>query len=248
MNISAATRLVAAGLLSLLVIGCVTKRDIEEINIKLDKIDNQTIQAQRASMHLDSLISEGALADRQLRNEIATSVADLQTQIRRLQENLNDLTERIAKQKSGSTVIKDSPGATNPGGVTPSAQNTLTCDTLYDESYLLIRKGDYQKAVESFQRYLAACPQHESVDNAYFWIGECYYALEKYADAVPQFDFLLKNYKNGRNTTRAMFKLARCYQELGQKADAKKAYQRVIDEFGGTLEAEQAKERLKELR
>jgi isoleucyl-tRNA synthetase len=36
-------------------------------------------------------------------------------------------------------------------------------------------------------------------------------------------------------------------KELGKKAEAKKSFQRLIDEFDGTLEADQARERLKEL-
>ena len=71
--------------------------------------------------------------------------------------------------------------------------------------------------------------------------------MDKYHEAISQFDLLLKEFKSSPNIGRALYKLGRSYQELGRKAEAKQTYQRVIDEFAGTLEAEQAKERLKEL-
>jgi TolA-binding protein len=58
---------------------------------------------------------------------------------------------------------------------------------------------------------------------------------------------LLNTYPDSPNLGRAIYKLARCKQELGKTSEAKRLYQRLVDEYAGTLEAEQAAERLKDL-
>ena len=59
---------------------------------------------------------------------------------------------------------------------------------------------------------------------------------------------MLKNFPKSVNAGRAMYKLARSKQELGQKADAKKIFQQIVDQFPNTLEAEQSKDRIKEIK
>lgn len=237
--------LVAVLGVSLVAIGCVTRRDIEEINTKLDSLQQQSLKTQRMVTSMDSITTSGADADRKLRADINTSVYDLQQQISKLLENYNDLIEKIdALGRSSGSRLRSSPLASDSSGAAYGAD----CDKAYDDAFILVRNGKYDAAIAGFQGFLSSCPKHPSAENANYWIGECYYSLQKYSDAVTQFEFVLKSYKGSANTSRALYKLGRSRQELGQKVEARKVFQRLIDEYGGTLEAEQAKERLKELK
>ena len=226
--------------------GCVTKRDVEEISTRLDRIEQQNSAVQKSVTQMDSVITSGAEADRKLRNDMSTSIDELQRQLSKLLENYSDLTTKIDALGKNKSILRGSAGAQE--GADSAMTAAPDCTTTYDDAFNLVRKGEYDKAIAGFRGFLTICPRHASVDQAHYWIGECYYSLEKYVDAVSEFDYLLKNFKGSAKTSQALYKLGRSKQELGQKADAKKVFQRLQEDFAGTLEAEQAKERIKELK
>jgi tol-pal system protein YbgF len=237
---------------------CVTPRHIDEVKSQIRDVEAQNRELRTMVTRMDSLTVQGADADNRLRNEIAFSMDEMQQQMSVLLENYNDLMqklEQLGQDKNVVHVLKSSEGAqtpANPPSETAPAQVTgepaIDCDFTYDEAFILVRRGEYEAAIEGFGKFLEACPKHESVENAYYWIGESYYAIEKYPDAVVQFEKLINDYKTSPNIGRALYKLARSKQELGKKAEAKTIFQRLIDEFPETLEAQQARERLKDLK
>ena len=251
-EILATAMLVMAVLLAgLLSPGCVTKRDIEGVNDRLDAIERQNAETQRLVARMDSVIANGADADRKLRADLSSSVEDLQQQVAKLLENYADLVQRLDALRR-SQVVKlpptSSPGADEVPATGNASALNAACDRSYDSAFILVRKGLYDKAITGFRNFLDSCPNHQSVANAYYWTGECYYSLEKYQDAVTQFDYLLKNYKSSVNGSRALYKMARSKQELKQKSEAKQLFERLIKDYPRTLEAEQAQDRLKELK
>ncbi|MFQ5454270.1 MAG: tol-pal system protein YbgF [Candidatus Zixiibacteriota bacterium] len=235
--------------------GCVTPRHIDEIKAEIGEVKTQTAETNDMVARMDSIISAGAEANNKLRNEISTTVNELQQQIDILLENYNELLAQmqlISQKKTVTHIIQSSPGSQSEPSKGDATTDTETpaidCTITYDDSFILVRRGEYEKAIEGFEKFLSNCPTHESVENAHYWIGECYYSLEKYIDAVEKFDYLISNFKSSINTSRAMYKLARSKQELGKTEEAKQYFQKLIDAFPETLEANQAKERLKDLK
>ncbi len=235
--------------------GCATPRQMDELKAQVRNVESQNLQTQRMVARIDSTIAQEADANKRLRNDMAVTIDDLQRQIAMLLENYNDLIQRIDKltQQPTYSYVKSSPGVTEqqpgaPGGTPSSEGSPIDCGATYDEAFLLVRRTEYEKAIEGFRNFLQYCPKHELAENAYYWIGECYYSLEKYDQAIAEFEHLLDNFRSSVNTSRALYKLGRSKQELGKKDEAKKIYRRLVDEYPGTLEAEQAKERLKDLK
>lgn len=252
-NTTAAAMLVMAVLLAgLLSSGCVTKRDIEGVDERLYSIERQNAETQRLVNRMDSVITNGADADRKLRADLSSSVDEIQQQVAKLLENYSDLVQRLDAMRRNQVVKlppSSSPGAEEMPGTVPPSNVSAVCDRLYDTAFILVRKGQhYDKAIIAFKNFLDSCPNNQAVANAYYWTGECYYSLEKYQDAVAQFDYLLKNFKNSVNGSRALYKMARSKQELKQKSEAKQLFERLIKDYPKTLEAEQAADRLKELK
>jgi tol-pal system protein YbgF len=170
-----------------------------------------------------------------------------------MQVNINDLQVVVSRlsgrEGSAFPVISAVTGAdsgrdtSSAGAVIPG----IDCQGLYDESFINLRRGQYEEAIQGFADYLRYCGEQDLADNARFWIGESYYSTDMYKEAITEFDLLLKNYPQSEKRPGALYKKARSLEELGQKQDAKKTFQKLVDEFPGTLEAEQAKEKLKEL-
>ena len=111
----------------------------------------------------------------------------------------------------------------------------------------MVWRSEYKEAIVKLNQYLTKCPEHKSAGDANYWIGECYYSLEKYSEAIDKFLVLFTDYKGNPKLSSALYKLGRSYQETGKKEDAINAYKKIIDDFPETLEAKQAKERLKDL-
>lgn len=248
-------------LLSLAISGCVTPRHIDELNARLDRIEGQTGETRRMVANSDSLMQASEDGNTALRNELRTTVDALQQQMSALLENYNDLMQRIEEiNQQGTTIrtITSSPGAqastdyvTPPGDSGSSdllpTSSAIDCDSTYDDTFILLMRGEYETAIKGFRVFLDNCTGHESEENAYYWIGECYYSLEKYAEAVTELEQLLENFKSSSNLGRALYKLGRSKEELDKKDEARVVFQRLVDEYSGTLEAEQAKERLEDL-
>ncbi|MDH4156800.1 MAG: tol-pal system protein YbgF [candidate division Zixibacteria bacterium] len=236
--------------------GCVTPRHMAEVKAEVREVKAQNETTRRQLTHMDSVISQGAESNAKLRNDVSITVDQLQQQIASLLVNYNDMMALLQRIASEKKIILSSPGVQSPvvrdqttTEPTAPAEDTpsIDCSAAYDDAFILVRRGEYDQAIDGFNVFLKECPKHENAENAYYWIGECYYLMDKYHEAISQFDLLLKEFKSSPNIGRALYKLGRSYQELGRKAEAKQTYQRVLDEFAGTLEAEQARERLKEL-
>jgi len=239
--------------------GCVTPRRIDELEQHVLDIKAQNEQTQQMMTRIDTTVATEATESRRLRADMQVTVDQLQTQISSLQANYNDLLQqivalrtaleerRVLNSSPGASATPNPPPATTPGEPPATEQSSAECSTIYDDAFVLVRRAEYENAITEFQKFIDQCPGNELVENAYYWIGESYYSLEKYPEAVEKLEYLINNFKSSPNLVRALYKLGRSKEEMGQKADAKKVFQRVIDEFPGTLEAERAKERLKAL-
>lgn len=248
---------VTAVMLIGLVTGCVTSRDAAEIKAGIAELKSQLDENQVMVARMDSLVAVSTESNRKLQNDVRSSTDELTRQLTQLLENHNDLMTRmdqVALQRVVRISPTSSPGA-QAGVATGSSndqapfggQESPDCIEAYDNAFTQTRRGEYETAIGEFKQYLASCSGHEDAENAYFWMGECYYALDKYSDAVLELEKLLKQFPESRNLGRALYKLARCKQELGKTSEAKAIYQRLVDEYAGTFEGEKAAEFIKEL-
>jgi tol-pal system protein YbgF len=257
-HIGTAIILMAVLAISLMLGCCATQRDATEIKHRLAQIEAAQSSSEQLVERMDSLMTAGAEADNQLRNELRYSMGELQDQIAVLLQNYNDLMTRIntlGQQQQVQRVLQPSPGSqteiatpvTDSVPLTEPTQPGIDCDSTYDESYILVRRNEYDAAIAGFQNFISQCDGHDNIPNAYFWMGQCYYLQERYDDAIAQFEKILSDFPNWPQRSQALFKIARNKEEQGKIAEAKQLFQQVIDEYPGTFDANQAAEKLKEL-
>jgi len=243
-----ATAVILIGLIG----GCCTKRDVDAINNRLGMVESQTRETRDMIARMDSALAATTESNTQLKNDVRLSSDALAQQLAQLLENYNDLVTRIDRLAQQPTRLSpsSSPGAqAQPGGQPPAgAQTSVDCINTYDNAFTQVRRGEYESAITGFRKFLSDCGSHADAQNAYYWIGECFYLQEKYSEAITEYEQLLKNFTNSPNLGRAIYKLGRCKQELGKNAEAKELFQRLVKEYPGTLEAEQATQRLKDLK
>ncbi len=254
-NIATAIVSMAVLLFTLLLGACVTPSKIDELQGNIEQVRAENKKTQQLLARIDSLMSVQTENNTKLRNDMSYTSDELQRQVALLLENYNEMMTQINQISSGGRithVVKSSPGASKNSSDTTSnqaypPQPSIDCQKAYDEAFILVRQSEYEKALNEYKKFLGECDHHALAENARYWMGECYYSLDKFLDAIDQFQALLDQFKGSDNSGRALYKLGRCHQELGHKDEAKKVYQQVIDQYPQTLESEQSKERLKDL-
>ncbi|HKI59647.1 MAG TPA: tol-pal system protein YbgF [Mariprofundaceae bacterium] len=114
----------------------------------------------------------------------------------------------------------------------------------YTAAYLALKSGRYEESSIAFKMLLQRHPQGEYADQAWFWLGESYFAQRKYSGAIDAFNEVANNYPESAKHPAALLKLASAYQESRRRGDAKAALQRLIRQHPESNAAEQARSEL----
>lgn len=117
----------------------------------------------------------------------------------------------------------------------------------YRDALAQYRAGNYQEALTGFESFLAAGPKEDYVDNALYWIGECHYGLGHYAQAIAQFERVIKEQSDGNKVPDAMLKMSLAIERVGQRERAVKVLNQLIERYPLTNAASLGKKRLSEL-
>jgi tol-pal system protein YbgF len=117
----------------------------------------------------------------------------------------------------------------------------------YEIAWSALEKKDYRLAIQRFKDFLKRYPRSNLADNAQYWIGESYYALREFDQAILEFDAVRRNYPQGEKVPAALLKQGYSFAELGEKVNARLILQEVIEKFPQSPEAIRAKEKLKTL-
>jgi tol-pal system protein YbgF len=229
--------------------GCATSRHVRELQAEINDLEQQQQQTQQMVARMDSVVSAGVEENNRLRAEMSTTVQNLQQQLAQVLESNQQLMSLVNQlQAEPKVIVRSSPGASKdepPSQTQP--ETNIDCTAAYDSAFILVLRTERDKAVEALQSFLQACPDHENVPNAHYWLGETYWLQDEYRKAVEQLETVVEEYPGSANLSRALFKLGRCYQELGQTAQAKEIYGRIVQEFPNTLESEHAADQLEAL-
>ncbi len=130
----------------------------------------------------------------------------------------------------------------------PAAKSEgVSKEDLYQRAFDLYRKGAYAGAIAGFDAMLSAYPATDYSDNALYWKGECYYALQQFREAIAVFEEVVRKFPQENKAPDAQLKTGYAYMELKEKGNAKAAFQKVMDLYPFSDAAERAIEKLNSL-
>lgn len=141
----------------------------------------------------------------------------------------------------GPTQPAVSQGETERGGSEAATQRS------YEDAWKRLRERDYRGAIEQFKKFVEEHPGSNLTDNAQYWIGESYYALKEFDEAILEFDVVRKKYPDGDKVPAAWLKIGYAFAELGNRVDARLILQEVINRYPQSKEAEKAQEKIQAL-
>jgi tol-pal system protein YbgF len=114
----------------------------------------------------------------------------------------------------------------------------------YTAAYLALKSGRFDEASKGFNEQLDLYPDGEYADQAWYWLGETRHAQQAYDMASHAFKYVINNYPKSVKHDAALLKLGQVSQVLNRNNDAIKYYNRLINEYGDSKSAEQAREAL----
>ncbi|MCD6170780.1 MAG: tetratricopeptide repeat protein, partial [Candidatus Latescibacteria bacterium] len=116
----------------------------------------------------------------------------------------------------------------------------------YREALKQYESGHYQSAILAFRELLSATQENSLSDNCRYWLGECYYSLREFQQAIAQFRKVF-SYKNSNKRDAAQLKIGMSYLELRDKTKAREELSRLIEDYPNSQYADRARLLLKGL-
>lgn len=115
---------------------------------------------------------------------------------------------------------------------------------LYQRAFALFQQRNFGDATLAFEEFVRANPAHEYADNAYYWMGECYYGQGEYALAIGEFQKVPELYPGGNKVPDALLKIGLSYQNLNNPRSAEKMLRQLVDAYPQSEAARIGKQRL----
>ncbi len=120
--------------------------------------------------------------------------------------------------------------------------------TAYDSAFAALKDGRYAESARRFQTFVDEHPQSDLASNAYYWLGESYYAAENFGVARETFETLLTRYPNSAKASDALLKIGYCQYETKQWDAAEATLNDVVSRYPNSQAARLAQGRLRALK
>ena len=145
---------------------------------------------------------------------------------------LEDRIKELEKQLQQAIAKEAPPSTGRSGGYDVKAS--------YDAALQDWKDKKYERAIEKLEDILVLAPLSDSADNAQYWMGEAYYQLEDYTQALVSFQNVFK-YQNTEKDDDAQLKIGYCYLKLGNKAKALAEFRKMVRNFPNSEYVKNAK-------
>ncbi|MCK4798431.1 MAG: tetratricopeptide repeat protein [Spirochaetes bacterium] len=80
-------------------------------------------------------------------------------------------------------------------------------EAVYQKGRLLFLQEQYQASIEQLNSFTEKYPKHKLISNAYYWIGECLYALGQFDDSAYFFNIVISKYLGSIKKEASTYKL-----------------------------------------
>ncbi|OQX88722.1 hypothetical protein B6D60_01365 [candidate division KSB1 bacterium 4484_87] len=185
---------------------------LQLLGIKKDQKEQGTVEQQPTGTSDDQLKNEIETLEQQLADKEA-EIAQLRSSVQEKDQVLNQLESKPPAASSSST-------PTITGNYKQDYQAAL------QEYY----NRNYKTAIKLFEELLAIDSSNSLADNCRYWIGESYYGLGNYNQAIIEFTKVFSFAKSNKMAD-AQLKIGLCYLRLGDRARAAEEFQRLINDY-----------------
>ncbi|MDR2573441.1 MAG: tol-pal system protein YbgF [Desulfovibrio sp.] len=127
----------------------------------------------------------------------------------------------------------------------PQAPKKDVSLALFDSGVNAYNARNYTEAQRSFNDFLKNYPSHNLIPEAQFYLAECQFQRNQFADAALAYDVVIKKHPSSSSAPGAYLKQGICFSKLNQKAAATARMQELVKKYPKSPEAARAKTFLK---
>ena len=141
----------------------------------------------------------------------------LRTQLTQKESQISDLTAQLDRRQ-------------NQKSMQTTASFKSDFKSKYDDALKQYRAKKYQDAISIFSELLVSDAENALSDNCQYWIGESYYGLRNYNQAITEFEKVFL-FPSSNKVDDSQLKLGLCYFRLGDKEQARAEFDRLIANY-----------------
>lgn len=123
------------------------------------------------------------------------------------------------------------PPAPEPASAEPAMRPTGSVNEQFNLAFGLVKQADYPAAETALRAFIEAHPNDPLAGNAQYWLGQTYYARNKYAEAAAAFAEDYKRYPKGSKAPEALLYLGMSLAKADQKKNACLALAQLSEAF-----------------
>lgn len=250
--------------------GCASRAELERVRREQREIRalvaDQNVAIEGLRRRLDILRQEMSEPQRTRPGQVSPQ---LQQRVNELDARLTTLEQRLAvgvgipPAASGGEppVGQDLPSAVPAPAPPPRARSPLELAVAKEEAAMggasvaleyrdglgLVRQGQCAQAAVRLREFIRKNPKSDLADNAQYWIGACYFFQKDYGPAARELSDVMLRYPKGDKVPAALLLLADAFAASGETTDAKLVLRKLMTEYPRTEEAEEAKQKLRDL-
>jgi tol-pal system protein YbgF len=160
-------------------------------------------------------------------------------------------TEKKPMQQASAPPPKADGGEKAVALVAPAAvppKKELSPEEAYEMAYHLFKSNENEAARKAFDQFIRRYPESSLVDNALFWIGETYYRLGDYENAVLNYQQVIKKYPKGSKGPDALLKMGYALEKMNEPAAATAAMEKLLKTYPKAPQVKLATRKIEQLK
>ena len=181
---------------------------------------------------------------------VETASPPQQINVDTFKEQLKDLKKKTQLLEEEMNVLKNELSLVKKD-FTEEINNDVHTDSerlAYQESFELIRQGDYEAAQIAFSNYIKSYQGSSFIDDANFWLAESFYAQGNYIKALEIFENIQSQYPKSEKIMESILKAGFCYYELGNFEKSLTIFKQIITDYPNSSVSRLATEKLNTIR
>jgi len=226
--------------------GCVTVAEFRKLEYEVNKL-----RRPGAATSGRTDVADLAAEIEQLRDAIAQLEGRLEVAEHRSEVAIEEAkAARLDAAGSGISADVEDPASGNapgaPGEVEGAPQTASSELRAYRDAYNSWRTDEYGACIDRFQEFLQTYPASDYGDDAAYWMADCYFKQGDYQTAILRFDDVAGRYPTSGKAPEALYRQGEALLRLGPRYGraARRAFERVINEYPNSARVEQAKRQL----
>lgn len=208
--------------------------------------DDLFVKTQKDTLRLERMNLAGSIRLDEMDNKILI-LKERVDENRMSISGLRETTYNISPPERLKVVKLDKAKKEAPKSNTKTPVVNKKPEDIYYEAQDLFFDGELKEAEKLFRLFVRRYPKNDLADNALYWIGEAYYSINDYNNAIVEFKRVVAEYPKGNKVPDSLLKIGFSYTEIGNKRGARKTFIRLIKAYPDTAATEKARAKLKEL-